>query len=405
MRILMLGIREFRANWRRNSVFGGILLVAVGVQMFAALSGVASRAAVSTYGTSAFGRAQTWTSTFERPLDGAGLSGLNGQFADLRRSYPWLVWATMVDLDMRVLPPGVSDPAASAVVNVRAASAGWAQISAAVPDDDAWRTVTSDARRWPGLLLDDATAARLKARPGDVVGILVVPDGEAASGNPAGILPPAVRDVPVFGRFQELNKALTADALGSQSLLESSGAGTGAVTVYWRCEPSRCRDALSLVQTAASAVSTKFSSPQRVDQLDQFLPVLAQQRDDGRRASFFVLALSAFSVAMVSTAFVEARTPQLVTLRTLGASRSGISLICLLENVLTSMVVAAAAVVLGVATTRVRPDLFNRIHQVRLTTLEVPVDVYVTIGVTTVAIGLLTGFLPALRAYRVVRAN
>jgi len=56
-----------------------------------------------------------------------------------------------------------------------------------------------------------------------------------------------------------------------------------------------------------------------------------------------------------------------------------------------------------VIATRADPNRFNQIPEVRLEALTVPVSVYAQTALITLAVGLLTGLVPALRAYRSVR--
>ncbi len=242
------------------------------------------------------------------------------------------------------------------------------------------------------------------------------PSAAAGSGSEGGGAPVAsgtggtghriaVRNVPVFGTYTELNKSLAADALVNQNLLALAHIGPQPVSVYWRCEGATCRDTYGLVKLAAAAVGAKPGREQRIDQLEQFRPVLAQQQKEGRRFSLVVIVLGAFAVAIVSTAFVEVRAPQFAMLRALGASRSAVGAIALLENFFTAVLVGVIAVVLGVAASYLDPNRFNQIPEIELTRLSVPVMLYARTAALTLLIGLLTGLAPAVRAYRSVRTS
>jgi hypothetical protein len=55
--------------------------------------------------------------------------------------------------------------------------------------------------------------------------------------------------------------------------------------------------------------------------------------------------------------------------------------------------------------TALDPNLLNHIPSVHLEHLAPPLDVYARTIETTLAIGVVTSLLPALRAYRAVRAH
>ncbi len=232
--------------------------------------------------------------------------------------------------------------------------------------------------------------------------------GTAASGAPSPAADPtahrtAIRSVPVFGTFSELNTSLGADVLVNQNLLALSQAGPRAVQVYWRCTGVQCRDGYKLISTAAAVTGTKPGREQRLDRLDQFQPVLAQQNRDGDRYSVVVLVLGGLAVAIGSAAFVEVRGPRFAALRTLGASRLGVATIALLENVLTALAVGVVAVLLGFLATRLDPNRFNQIPQVRLDSLPWAVGPYAAAIGLALVIGLVAGLAPATRVYRSAR--
>jgi putative ABC transport system permease protein len=152
-------------------------------------------------------------------------------------------------------------------------------------------------------------------------------------------------------------------------------------------------------------VGASSGPERRIDQLDQFRPVLAQLQRDGERFSIVVLILGSFAVAIVSTAFVEVRTPQLTLLRAMGATRGAVSATALLENLFTAALVGTIAVLLGVTASYLDPNRFNQISQIELKELSLPVVLYTKTVLLTLFIGLLTGLAPAVRAYRAVRAS
>jgi putative ABC transport system permease protein len=415
MRVTALALREFRANFRRNAIFGTILLLAIGVQLFTALSATASREAVSTYGTAVFGYAETYTTALQDPLSAPDVARLNTRLADIRESHPWFAPATAVDLTGYVSRTGNPVAAGSAPMNLRAVSPSWRLLTPAIADDDAWRSVTSGQRRSAALLMESAAAERLGITGRAAVTVVMDPPAPgtgAAEGEAAGAAPAAgVRAdrielpfTPVFGTYTERNKALATDALVNQSLLQLGHTGPQQVQVYWRCQ-RECPDTSKLVEDAAAAVGTVAGPARRIDQLDQFRPILEQQRREGDRFALIVLVLGTLAVAIVSTAFVEVRAPQFGTLRALGASRPTVAALALLENLLTALLVGVLAVGLGVLAGHVDPDRFNQIPEVRLQELRVPVSLYARTVLLTLAIGLLTGLAPAIRAYRSVRTS
>lgn len=117
------------------------------------------------------------------------------------------------------------------------------------------------------------------------------------------------------------------------------------------------------------------------------------------------LALGAVAVAVVATAMVEVRTPELVTLRTLGATRATLFAAALLEGLVVAVGVGLLAIAGSLVLARVDPDVLNHIDAVELRDFRPPLDIYARTGATTLVVGLLTGLLPALRAHRLVRAN
>jgi putative ABC transport system permease protein len=143
----------------------------------------------------------------------------------------------------------------------------------------------------------------------------------------------------------------------------------------------------------------------RVDSHDELTPVLHQQREQGALFAWVALGLGAVAVAIVGTAMVEVRTPELVTLRTLGATRSTLFAAALVEGLVVAVAVGALSMVASLALARLDPDLLNHIDAVELTRFDPPLGVYLRTGTVTVLVGLLTGLLPALRAHRLVRAS
>jgi putative ABC transport system permease protein len=428
MRVIALALREFRANWRRNAIFGAILLLAISVQLFTTLSAAASREAVATYGSAVFGYAETHSTTLEDPLTIEQLERLNTRLAEIRRSYPWFEPATAVDISAYVSVAGNPVLSGATPINLRAVSAGWRLLTPAIPDDDVWRSVTSEHRRSAALLVEADAADRLGISGPTPVTVIMDAPFDTSAPAPAGddlaaeeqdeaegARPDApiavsgryvqrfeVLHTPVFGVYTEQNKSLVTSALVNQQVLRLGHAGPQNVQVFWRCL-ERCGDIAALVQTAATTVGTRSGPANRIDQIEQFRPVLEQQRREGERFALIVLLLGTLAVAIVSTAFVEVRAPQFATLRALGATRPAVGLLALLENLLTAVVVGGFAVLLGVIATRVDPNSFNQIAEVRLDSLSVPVSVYAQTALITLAVGLLTGLAPAFRAYRSVR--
>jgi putative ABC transport system permease protein len=441
-RVVLLALREFRANWSRNAIFGAILFISIAVQLFTALSAAASGTAVRTYGTAIFGYAETHVMSVPEPLGAERLARLNHELDAVTRSYPWFRPSTAVDV------PGylrAGDSASSAPLTLRAVSPAWHLLTSSLEDSDEWRTVTGGRRRGAALMLERSTAQRLGMTRPRAVTILVddptahsrtdpstsstssTSSTAASSGDEADPRDPssategapvadsagagqpthriAIRDVPVFGTYVEPNKSLAADALVNQDIVALAHARPTTTQVYWRCEPAACRDTVGLVRTASAAAGIRPGADQRIDELDQFQPVLRQQQQDGTRFAVIVLVLGALAVAIVATAFVEVRAPQLATLRSLGASRPAVGAITLMENLFTALLVGVSAIAAGVATTLVDPNRFNQIPQVRVDHLDIPFALYANTAAITVLIGLLTGLAPAVRAYRAVRAT
>jgi hypothetical protein len=432
MRVVRLAFREFRFNWHRNAIFGSILFVSICVQLFTAMSAAASKIAVETYGAAVFGHAETYQATLDGTLTVDQLRMFNEQLEVVGRSHPWFRPATVVDMQgyVRILP--TDDYAVASPLTLRAVTRSWQLLTPAIADDDIWRTVTSDQRMGVAMMLESATAQRLRIMQPQAVTVLVdparadgssstppggVPGDEAVSGpgeggtvttapqHDAGGSRVALASVPVFGTYQELNKALVADALVNQNVLSLVRAGPQTVQVYWRCDRAVCRDIYGLLTTAAEAVGTKPGNARRVDQIDQLEPVLLQQERDGQRFAVVVLVLGALAVAIVSTAFVEVRAPQFTTLRALGATRSAIGMIALLESLFTAVFIGLLAVALGAVAGFMDPNLFNQIPQVVLEHMPVPVLLYGQTVALTLGVGLVAGLAPAIRAYRSVRTS
>jgi hypothetical protein len=423
MRIARLGLREFRYNWRRNSIFGLILLLSIGVQLFTALSAEASKTAVERYGAAVFGYAETYTSALEQPLSVEQLQTFNARLDEIGRSYPWFRPATSVTLSARLRTSPSADPADAPVLELRAVTPAWRLMTPAVADDDAWRTVTSDQRLGPAILLESTTAERVRLTTPAVVAVLLDagelvarPDPGRAARATSTAAPPAIRaggndpgiallNVPVFGTYTELNKVFATGGLVNQNILGLVHATPRPVQLSWRCAPARCPDTYGLIRTAAQSVGGRPQDPQRVDGVGQIQPILTAQRRDGQRFAAIVVLLGMLAVAFVATAFIEVRAPQFAVLRALGASRSAVGAIALLENLFTAATVAVLAAGLGLAAGYLNPDLFNQIPQVRLDRMEVPVALYAQTVALTLLIGLVTGLAPALRAYRSVRTT
>lgn len=418
MRALLLGIHEARWNWRRNAIFGVILFLAIATQLFTALVTTASRAAVDTYGAAVYGYDATYVAGVETPLDGEALSALNDRFRGVTSAYPWFRPVTGYDIEARVRHGAAGPVHDSPLVVLRAVSEDWPNLTPSVPRDDAWRTVISPRRLGVAVLLSDSVASAAGIRGPATVDLLVPraqaestgggvsPDGDSAPVDRGAVGADSFSDlrrVPVFGSFAEPNKRLAADGFVSQNVAEHLGLPRQRVSVYWRCEPARCADTAGLVARAAGAEGLQVQSAQRIDEVEQFAPLLAQTERSGARFAFIVVLLGALAVAVVSTAFVEVRGPQFAVLRTLGASRVTIAVVTVVETGVTALVVAVAAVGAGALTTLIDPNRFNQIDQIQITALVVPVRVYAQTAAITLAVGLISGSFPALKAYRAVR--
>ena len=424
MKALTLGIQEARWNWRRNAIFGVILLLAIGTQLFTALVTTASRTAVDTYGAAVYGYDATYVTSVETPLDPAGLAALNERFRAVGRVYPWFRPVTAYDVEARVRHGSGGPVHDSPLVLLRAVSEAWPELTPSVPHDDVWRTVTSPRRLGAAVLLSDEIAAAAGLRLPATVDLLVQRAAGERTGStaaatdgaaPADDAAPADRGaagsdslldlarVPAFGSFAEPNKRLSADGFVSQNVAGLLGLPPQRVSVYWRCDPARCADATGLVSRAARGEDLTVQAARRIDETEQFAPLLAQTERSGGRFAVIVVLLGALAVAVVATAFIEVRGPQFAVLRTLGASRATIAGVTLVETGVTAIVVAAAAVVAGVLATFVDPNRFNQIDQIELARLVVPVRVYAQTAAITLGVGLVSGFFPALKAYRSVR--
>ena len=380
------------------------------------------------YGAAVFGYAETYTSALEQPLSVEQLRTFNARLDEIGRSYPWFRPATSVTLSAHLRTSLTVDPADAPGLELRAVSPAWRLMTPAIADDDAWRTVISDRRLGPAIMLESTTAERLRLTGPAAVTVLLSatemvgrpdPGGAATarSGTAPTAAPPVTRagsgadsgiellDVPVFGTYTELNKVFTTGGIVNQNLLGLVHATPRPVQVYWRCEPARCSDTYGLIRTAAQAVGGRPQDALRVDNVGQILPILTAQRRDGRRFAAIVVLLGMLAVAFVATAFIEVRAPQFATLRALGASRSAVGAIALLENLFTAATVGVLAAGLGLAAGYLNPNLFNQIPQVRLDRMEVPVALFAQTVALTLFIGLVTGLAPALRAYRSVRTT
>jgi putative ABC transport system permease protein len=283
-------------------------------------------------------------------------------------------------------------------------------------------------RALPRLLVSGPLADRLGVRPTTVVTVSVAgatpgagsaPANDTAPANdaapttpsPDGVAddwaqtPVAVPDIPAHRGPVEQNKALVHDALASRSLLHLLGAPPESASIYWRCAAPRCADAAGVAEVVAHTADLELAAPYRVDTHDELGPVLRQQREQGALFAWVSLALGSIAVAVVATAMVEVRTPELVTLRTLGATRAILFGAALLEGLVVAVAVGLVSVAASLVLARLDPDLFNHIDAIELERFTPPLGVYLRTGATTVAVGLLTGLLPAVRAYRLVRAH
>jgi hypothetical protein len=261
----------------------------------------------------------------------------------------------------------------------------------------------------PRLVVSGQLADRLGVTPTTLVTVTVAdhPPG-AAPGDAAdgwAQTPLALPDIPAHRGPAELNKALVHDAVASRSLLRLLGAAPESASMYWRCAGVDCPDVAGIARVVARTAGLGLAAGYRVDSHDALVPVLRQQREQGALFVCMALGLGVLAVAVVGTAMVEVRTPELVTLRTLGATRSTLFAAALLEGLVVAVAVGLLAVIASLILARLDPDRLNHIDAVHLDHFSPPIEAYLRTGVTTLLAGLATGLVPALRAYRLVRAH
>jgi putative ABC transport system permease protein len=432
-RAVTLAGQDLRGNWRRNLVKGAILLGAIGTQLFTSLAAAASEEAVTTYGAAVFGHEQTFRADLEAPPSLAQLDTMDATLDREVAAHPGTVvvlQATVgAGLSSATAPVGGPETAAS----LASFHGPWAEISATTVGSTSFAEVDGPTAL-PRLVVSGQLADRLGATPTTLVTLTVDPaaagstslttspagggsdaegladaegeaDGAAADDGWAQS-PLVLRDLPAYRGPVDRNKALVNDALASRSLLHLIGAPPDSASVYWRCTTARdCADLTGIAETIARAAGVRLADGYRIDSHDELTPVLWQQREQGALFAWVALGLGAIAVAVVATALVEVRTPELVTLRTLGATRSSLFGAALLEGLVVAVVVGVLSMAASLTLARLDPDLFNHIEAVALTRFHPPVEVYLRTGALTVLVGLLTGLLPALRAHRLVRAH
>jgi putative ABC transport system permease protein len=436
-----LATQEVRGSWRRNLVKGAILLGAIGTQLFTSLAAEASEQAVATYGAAVFGYEQTFRADLETPPTLAQLATMDATLDREVVAHPAAVVVLQASvgagLTSRTAPVGGPETVAS----ISSFHGAWTEVSATMAGAPGFAEVAG-ADALPRLLVSGQLADRLGVSPTALVTVTVsgvapppagsgvvvaglaaggsaapggeepsAPEGEESPTPEAGTdaggaqSPLVVPDVPAHRGPVEPNKALVNDVLASRSLLHLMGAAPESASIYWRCAAPECADTAGLAEDVARTGGFRLAEGLRVDSHDELTPVLHQQREQGALFAWVALGLGAVAVAIVGTAMVEVRTPELVTLRTLGATRSTLFAAALVEGLVVAVAVGALSMVASLALARLDPDLLNHIDAVELTRFDPPLDVYLRTGTVTVLVGLLTGLLPALRAHRLVRAS
>ncbi|WP_457252648.1 FtsX-like permease family protein [Pedococcus sp. P5_B7] len=422
-RAITLARQEVRGNWRRNLVKGVILLGAIGTQLFTSLAAAASEEAVTTYGAAVFGYEQTFRADLETPPSLAQLQTMDATLDSETVAHPGAVVVLQANLSARLTSTAAPVGGPETAASLTSFHGPWAEISATTAGSTSFAEVKGPTAL-PRLVISGQTADRLGVATTTLVTVTVAgappPDPGAedlssagdssTSGSGVGAdgwaqSPLAVPDIPAHRGPAERNKALVNDVLASRSLLHLIGAAPESASLYWRCASPECGDVASIAATIARTAGLSLAAGYRVDSHDVLTPVLRQQREQGALFAWVALGLGAIAVAVVATAMVEVRTPELVTLRTLGATRSTLFAAALLEGLVVAVVVGILSMAAGLALARLDPDLLNHIDAVELPQFQPPLGVYLRTGTVTVLVGLLTGLLPALRAYRLVRAH
>jgi putative ABC transport system permease protein len=444
-----LATQEVRGSWRRNLVKGAILLGAIGTQLFTSLAAEASEQAVASYGAAVFGYEQTYRADLETPPTLAQLATMDATLDREVVAHPAAVVVLQASvgagLTSRTAPVGGPETVAS----ISSFHGAWTEVSATMAGAPGFAEVAG-ADALPRLLVSGQLADRLGVSPTALVTVTVsgaappptgsgevvagpdeggsaaprgeepsapggeepsAPEGEESPTPEAGTddggaqSPLVVPDIPAHRGPVEPNKALVNDVLASRSLLHLMGAAPESASIYWRCAAPECADTAGLAEDVARTGGFRLAEGLRIDSHDELTPVLHQQREQGALFAWVALGLGAVAVAIVGTAMVEVRTPELVTLRTLGATRSTLFAAALVEGLVVAVAVGALSMVASLALARLDPDLLNHIDAVELTRFDPPLDVYLRTGTVTVLVGLLTGLLPDLRDHRLVRAS
>ena len=402
--------QEVRGNWRRNLVKGVILLGAIGTQLFTSLAAAASEDAVTTYGAAVFGYEQTFRTDLEAPPSLAQLETMDATLDRETAAHPGALVVLQANVSAVVTSSQAPVAGPESATSLTSFHGPWAEISATTAASTSFAEVNGPTAL-PRLVVSGPMADRLGVTPTRLVTVSVASTAPstAESGDAADEAwaqsPRALPDIPAHRGPVERNKALVYDVLASRSLLHLIGAAPESASIYWRCRAPTCADVASIAATIARTAGLSLAAGYRVDSHDELTPVLRQQREQGALFAWVALGLGAIAVAGVATAMVEVRTPELVTLRTLGATRSTLFAAALLEGLVVAVVVGLVSMAASLALARLDPDLLNHIDAVELTRFQPPLAVYLRTGALTVLVGLLTGLLPAVRAYRLVRAN
>ena len=412
-RAVTLAGQEVRGNWRRNLVKGVILFGAIGTQLFTSLAAAASEEAVTTYGAAVFGYEQTFRADLEAPPSLAQLETMDATLDSETTAHPGAVVVLQADVSAGLTSSQAPVAGPATATSLTSFHGPWAEISATTAASASFAEVDGPTAL-PRLVVSGPMADRLGVTPTRLVTVSVAATAPstAESGDAAAHAsdawaqsPRALPDIPAHRGPVERNKALVNDVLASRSLLHLIGAAPGSASIYWRCTAPECADVAGMAATIARTAGLSLAAGYRVDSHDELKPVLRQQREQGALFAWVALGLGAIAVAVVATAMVEVRTPELVTLRTLGATRSTLFAAALLEGLVVAVLVGIVSMAASLALARLDPDLLNHIDAVELTRFQPPLAVYLRTGTLTVLVGLLTGLLPALRAYRLVRAN
>ncbi|MGL4744517.1 MAG: ABC transporter permease [Dermatophilaceae bacterium] len=418
---ILLAVQEIRSGWARSALKGVILLCAVGTQLFASLAAAASQDAVETYGAAVFGFAQTYRAEVASPVTMAQVEVMDDTLDAIEDAHPWAIVAVSVSAPASLTSAASPVDAPGAAQGVTSVHGSWRSISATMGRSAAFREL-EPADAPPRVVVTGPLADRLGVQGSGLVSVTVpaadpaapqpsspVVDDEAGSATvppvasvaPGSVLP----EVPAFHGEEEKNRSLGVDAMASRSVLIRLGLEPDSGAVYWRCDERACADTASLAHMVAAAAGTRLSPAERIDTQSDMAPVLRQQREQGTLFSWVAIALGACAVTVVATALVEVRTPELVTLRTLGARRSTLVGSALIEGALVAAGVGLVSIAVALAAARLDPNVFNHIDGVVLERFEPPTGVLLRTLALTLAVGVLTSVLPAARAYRSVRAG